>query len=65
MAINILLPFVNGVMLGFGEIFAKNVVVKWFGWKPIIRMPSGSIAANVGIRKFTKSGSQESRSKEL
>ena len=32
-AINVLLPFVNGVMLGFGEIFAKNVVVQWLGWK--------------------------------
>jgi hypothetical protein len=30
-----LLPFVNGVMLGFGEIFAKNVVVGWFGWKKV------------------------------
>ncbi|KAI1797338.1 hypothetical protein LXA43DRAFT_877783 [Ganoderma leucocontextum] len=32
-AINVLLPFVNGVMLGFGEIFAKNVIVQWLGWK--------------------------------
>ncbi|PIL35797.1 hypothetical protein GSI_02527 [Ganoderma sinense ZZ0214-1] len=32
-AINVLLPFVNGVMLGFGEIFAKNVIVTWLGWK--------------------------------
>ncbi|OBZ72446.1 hypothetical protein A0H81_07854 [Grifola frondosa] len=32
-AINVLLPFVNGVMLGFGEIFAKNIVVRWLGWK--------------------------------
>ena len=31
-AINVLLPFVNGVMLGFGEIFAKNLV-GWLGWK--------------------------------
>lgn len=31
-AINVLLPFVNGVMLGFGEIFAKNLV-SWLGWK--------------------------------
>ncbi|KAJ3500619.1 hypothetical protein NLJ89_g9713 [Agrocybe chaxingu] len=27
LAVNLLLPFVNGVMLGFGEIFAKNVVM--------------------------------------
>ncbi|KAF8575234.1 hypothetical protein K439DRAFT_1665143, partial [Ramaria rubella] len=32
LAINLLLPFVNGVMLGFGEIFAKNIV-GFFGWK--------------------------------
>ncbi|TFK97666.1 hypothetical protein BDV98DRAFT_574002 [Pterulicium gracile] len=32
LAINLLLPFVNGVMLGFGEVFAKNVLVGWFGW---------------------------------
>jgi hypothetical protein len=40
------LPFVNGVMLGFGEIFAKNVVLKWLGWKQ-----PGSVAANVGLRE--------------
>lgn len=32
LAINLFLPFVNGVMMGFGEIFAENVVWKWFGW---------------------------------
>lgn len=46
LAINLLLPFVNGVMLGFGEIFAKNVLVGWIGWKR-----SGRTAANVGIRR--------------
>lgn len=45
LAINMLLPFVNGVMLGFGEIFAKEVVIGWFGWKK-----PGSAAANVGVR---------------
>jgi hypothetical protein len=45
LAINFLLPFVNGVMLGFGEIFAKNVVFGWLGWK----MP-GSGVANVGVK---------------
>lgn len=35
LAINMFLPFVNGVMLGFGEIFARNVVGPWFGWKVI------------------------------
>ena len=45
LAINLFLPFVNGVMLGFGEIFAKNVVFKWFGWSA-----PGSTAANTGLR---------------
>ncbi|OCH95426.1 hypothetical protein OBBRIDRAFT_822898 [Obba rivulosa] len=43
-AINLVLPFVNGVMLGFGEIFAKNVLVRWLGW----RSP-GAVAANLGL----------------
>ncbi|EMD34100.1 hypothetical protein CERSUDRAFT_117605 [Gelatoporia subvermispora B] len=43
-AINLLLPFVNGVMLGFGEIFAKNVLVRWLGW----RSP-GAVVANLGL----------------
>lgn len=30
-AVNVGLPFVNGVMLGFGEIFAKEIV-GWFGF---------------------------------
>ncbi|KAI6155026.1 hypothetical protein BKA82DRAFT_14218 [Pisolithus tinctorius] len=46
LAINLLLPFINGVMLGFGEIFAKNVLVGWFGWK----LRSGRTAASVGLR---------------
>lgn len=46
-AINMFLPFVNGVMLGFGEIFARNVVGPWFGWpKPV--------ATNVGVRAGTR-----------
>ncbi|KIJ67086.1 hypothetical protein HYDPIDRAFT_174330 [Hydnomerulius pinastri MD-312] len=46
LAINLLLPFVNGVMLGFGEIFAKNVLVGWIGWKT----QNGRTAAKVGLR---------------
>ncbi|KAI6003414.1 hypothetical protein EDC04DRAFT_3074199, partial [Pisolithus marmoratus] len=45
LAINLLLPFINGVMLGFGEIFAKNVLVGWLGWK----LRSGRTAASVGL----------------
>jgi len=34
MGINLVLPFVNGVMLGFGEIFAREVVkVGKIWWK--------------------------------
>jgi len=44
LAINMVLPFVNGVMLGFGELFAKNVVLGWFGWKV-----GGGVATNVGV----------------
>jgi hypothetical protein len=32
-------------MLGFGEIFAKNIIVGWLGWK----VP-GSGVANVGVK---------------
>jgi len=46
LAVNLLLPFVNGVMLGFGEIFAKNLVMDWLGW----HLKPGSIATTVGIR---------------
>ena len=31
-AINLILPFINGVMLGFGEIFAHEVAFRW-GWR--------------------------------
>ncbi|KAI9061001.1 hypothetical protein FKP32DRAFT_1594676 [Trametes sanguinea] len=57
LAINVLLPFVNGVMLGFGEIFAKNVVVQWLGWKipgtasSASSQGSGKVATNVGLGK--------------
>ncbi|KAI0064742.1 hypothetical protein BV25DRAFT_1913927 [Artomyces pyxidatus] len=40
LGVNLLLPFVNGVMLGFGEIFAKTVVVGWLGWR---------VPGNVGL----------------
>ena len=48
-AINLFLPFLNGVMLGFGEIFAKNVLVTWIGWKNT--KGSASVAGGVGMRK--------------
>lgn len=33
-AINLGLPFINGVMLGFGEIFARTIVAPWIGLAP-------------------------------
>jgi len=53
LAVNLLLPFINGVMLGFGEIFAKNVVMDWLGW----HLKPRSVATAVGIR----AGSREQR----
>ena len=54
MTINLFLPFVNGVMMGFGEIFAENVVWKWFGWTKSrnsrIDRGTGSVG-NVGLRR--------------
>ncbi|KAF9048704.1 hypothetical protein BJ165DRAFT_1461872 [Panaeolus papilionaceus] len=50
LAVNLLLPFVNGVMLGFGEIFAKNVVMTWFGWSSAPR----PTVSNVGLRTARK-----------
>ena len=34
LAINLFLPFVNGVMLGFGEIFARSLALRWGWWRP-------------------------------
>ncbi|KAH8994968.1 hypothetical protein EDB92DRAFT_1814910 [Lactarius akahatsu] len=42
LSVNMLLPFVNGVMLGFGEIFAKTVVVGWLGWGPAVANECGT-----------------------
>jgi hypothetical protein len=44
LGINLLLPFINGVMLGVGEIFAKEVIGVWWN-RP------GSIAANLGFSR--------------
>lgn len=30
-AINLVLPFINGLMLGFGELFAHEIAFRW-GW---------------------------------
>jgi len=59
-AINFLLPFVNGVFLGFGEICAHELTYRW-GWTNSAhvvsvsgRRPVG--AGNVGIRAAGVSG---------
>jgi hypothetical protein len=44
-AINFCLPFINGVMLGFGEIFARNVV----NWIQIKRGKATPAVAGVGL----------------
>lgn len=59
LAINLFLPFVNGVMLGFGEIFARNVAVKWFGWGERSARPApplGRVATNAGVNATTQGG---------
>ena len=49
-SINLLLPFINGVMLGFGEIFARSVAGH-FGWK----IPGGAATAvGVGAANVSK-----------
>ncbi|KZT73134.1 hypothetical protein DAEQUDRAFT_808664 [Daedalea quercina L-15889] len=53
LAVNIGLPFVNGVMLGFGEIFAKEVLVVWFGWG------KRSQPAPASSRERTRPGTRE------
>jgi hypothetical protein len=54
LTINLFLPFVNGVMIGFGEIFAENVLWKWFGWTKSrnsrINRETGNVA-DVGLRR--------------
>jgi len=39
-AINLVLPFINGVMLGFGEIFAHELAFRW-GWRGVRVLPFG------------------------
>ncbi|KAK4058451.1 hypothetical protein OIO90_000610 [Microbotryomycetes sp. JL221] len=63
-AINFGLPFVNGVMLGFGELFARNWIGQRMGWGNPFRAPglssepttSGTRAntSNVGLRGSSK-----------
>jgi len=56
LAVNLLLPFVNGVMLGFGEIVAKDVIMGWLGWKA---SGPGSSATNMGLRGSSREQRQK------
>lgn len=48
-AVNLVLPFFNGVMLGFGEILANELVFK-FGWFGFSRVsPSTALGLSPGI----------------
>ncbi|KAI8148315.1 outer membrane protein TOM13-domain-containing protein [Fennellomyces sp. T-0311] len=46
-AINLILPFFNGVMLGFGEILANELVFK-YGWFGFSRVSSPATALGLG-----------------
>ena len=59
LAVNLLLPFVNGVMLGFGEIFARNIVMGQLGWD----LRPGSVATAVGIRGSSRERRQQAFSR--
>ncbi|KAI5844791.1 putative outer membrane protein Tom13 [Tricharina praecox] len=52
-AINLVLPFINGLMLGFGELFAHELAFRW-GWGttrifPLHRLGTGSRPAGPGV----------------
>ncbi|TVY80804.1 Mitochondrial import protein [Lachnellula suecica] len=46
-AINLLLPFVNGLMLGFGELFAHEAAFR-LGWGGTKVFPSGRSSHSIG-----------------
>lgn len=53
LGINLILPFINGVMLGFGEIFARETVAwgkSWWRGEVTFRGP-GAAQASVGLRE--------------
>lgn len=61
LAINLLLPFVNGVMLGLGEIFARESIAIYFGLGPKASTAAGPRPAKanvgqVGLRAAGESG---------
>lgn len=62
LAINLLLPFINGVMLGLGEIFARETVAIYFGLGPKASaaksgpQPARANVGSVGLRAAGESG---------
>ncbi|KAH9838389.1 uncharacterized protein C8Q71DRAFT_527401 [Rhodofomes roseus] len=62
LAVNIGLPFINGVMLGFGEIFAKEVLVGWLGWGK--RSSSSSASSRERARPGAREGGAGLRTAE-
>ncbi|MCJ1313183.1 hypothetical protein MMC25_006860 [Agyrium rufum] len=46
-AINLLLPFVNGLMMGFGELFAHEAAFR-LGWSNTKVFPSGRSSRSIG-----------------
>ncbi|KAJ4256767.1 hypothetical protein NW762_008863 [Fusarium torreyae] len=54
-AINLLLPFVNGMMLGFGELFAHEAAFRlgWGGTKvfPLTRRKAHAIGPGIELRE--------------
>ena len=54
-AINLILPFINGVMLGFGEIFAHEVAFRW-GWRGA-KVCSVCFVVDLGLSTTQSNGS--------
>ncbi|SAL95031.1 hypothetical protein [Absidia glauca] len=67
-AINFLLPFINGVMLGFGEILANELVLK-YGWFEFARPNNvASVGLSGGVNttaEYKKSIQNELKRREL
>ena len=55
LAINLLLPFINGVMLGFGEIAAKSLFA-WNGWGNVTSSLGLSGSSSVKRERIAKRG---------
>ncbi|RYP51606.1 hypothetical protein DL768_003113 [Monosporascus sp. mg162] len=59
-AINLILPFINGMMLGFGELFAHEAAFRlgWGGTRvfPLSRRRTHAIGPGIEIRERPKSG---------